>query len=235
MELLIERGNIVHCDTDAIVLPANSMLKEGSGASHAIFSAAGKKDLTKACEGIKVPVEVGMAVPTGGYKLNADFIIHAVVPKWIDGEHNEYELLSSAYRSSLEVSDRMKCSSIAFPLLAAGNNGFDKELALKIAVESIKAFKPKNLKIVKLIVYDVETAVFVKSLGYDVNDRFTPTGKDIVAGEAKNIAKDFIYDAIQMGKDFINDEDNRKMIINAGIAIVVGIVKDQIKERTKQK
>ncbi len=74
MELLIERGNIVHCDTDAIVLPANSMLKEGSGASHAIFSAAGKKDLTKACEGIKVPVEVGMAVPTGGYKLDADLL-----------------------------------------------------------------------------------------------------------------------------------------------------------------
>ncbi len=101
MDFCIERGNIVHCDTDAIVLPANTMLKEGSGTSHAIFSAAGRSKLTKACKGIKVPLEVGMAVPTSGYNLKASFIIHAVVPKWIDDSHNEYELLSTAYRSSL--------------------------------------------------------------------------------------------------------------------------------------
>ncbi len=72
-----------------------------------------------------------MAVPTAGYNLRADFIIHAVVTKWVDGNQNEYELLGSAYRSSLEIADKMKCRSIAFPLLAAGNNGFDKELAFK--------------------------------------------------------------------------------------------------------
>lgn len=69
---------------------------------------------------------VGMAVQTSGYDLKTEFIIHAVVPSWIDGEHNEYELLSADYRSSLEIADRMKCQSIAFPLLASGNNGFDR-------------------------------------------------------------------------------------------------------------
>ena len=34
----------------------------------------------------------------------------------------------------------MKCNSIAFPMLAAGNNGFDRELAFKIAKESIESF-----------------------------------------------------------------------------------------------
>ena len=131
MDFQIERGNIAHCDTEAIVLPANGMLREGSGASHAIFDAAGRTDLRKACAGIKTPVGVGMAVPTAGYNLRADFIIHAVVTKWVDGNQNEYELLGSAYRSSLEIADKMKCRSIAFPLLAAGNNGFDKELAFK--------------------------------------------------------------------------------------------------------
>lgn len=224
MDFLVERGNIVYCDTDAIVLPANSMLREGSGASRAIFTAAGKAELKKACAGVKTPVEVGMAVPTAGYNLEASFIIHAVVPKWVDGKHDEYELLSSAYRSSLEVSDRMKCKSIAFPLLASGNNGFDRELAFRIAAESIKAFEPSYLETVKLIVFDAEMAVFVQSLGYDVINRFTPSAKEKAAKAAKGIAKDFVKDAIKMGMDFINDEDNRKMIINAGVSIVCAII-----------
>ena len=224
MKFCIERGNIVHCDTDAIVLPANEMLREGSGASTAIFQAAGRNELKKACKGMKLPLEVGMAVPTSGYNLKAAFIIHAVVPRWIDGEHNEYELLSSAYRSSLEVADRMKCQSVAFPLLASGNNGFDRELAFRIATESIKAFEASSLTVVKLIVFDEEMAVYVRAQGYDVDNRFTATGMKKAGIVAKGVAKDFLNDALQMGLDFINDEDNRKKIIKAGVEIAVLVI-----------
>ena len=37
MKLTIVKGNIVHIHADAIVLPANPSLKEGAGASKAIF------------------------------------------------------------------------------------------------------------------------------------------------------------------------------------------------------
>lgn len=177
MDFCVERGNIVHCDTDAIVLPANKMLREGPGASRAIFTAAGRNELKKACSQMKLPLETGMAVPTSGYKLKASYIIHAVVPKWIDGNHQEYEMLCSAYRASLEVSDRMRCSSIAFPLLAAGNNGFDRELAFRIAAETIRSFEASNLEQAKLIVFDEETAVFVRAQGYEVVNRFTLSEK----------------------------------------------------------
>ena len=145
MDFVVERGNIIYCDTDAVVLPANKHLKEGAGTSHAIFSAAGRKELTKACSDIGFS-EIGTAVPTSVYKLKADYIVHAVVPKWIDGEHNEYELLSSAYISALGVADAMKCESIAFPMLASGNNGFDRALAFQIARESIGRFEGENSK-----------------------------------------------------------------------------------------
>ena len=50
MKLTIVKGNIVHIHADAIVLPANPSLKEGPGASKAIFEAAGRKKLKAACE-----------------------------------------------------------------------------------------------------------------------------------------------------------------------------------------
>ena len=81
MEFVVERGNIIYCDTDAVVLSANKYLKEGTGTSHAIFSAAGRQKLTGTCSKIGV-CEVETAAPTDGYKLKADYIIHAVVPRW---------------------------------------------------------------------------------------------------------------------------------------------------------
>lgn len=46
MELKFLKGDIVDAKVDAIVLPANTKLKEGSGASTAIFKAAGRKELS---------------------------------------------------------------------------------------------------------------------------------------------------------------------------------------------
>ena len=88
MKFDLVKTNIVNVSADAIVLPANEKLKEGSGTSTAIFEAAGRKQLTQACKKIG-SCEVGSAVPTLAYNLNAKYIIHAVVPKWIDGNHDE--------------------------------------------------------------------------------------------------------------------------------------------------
>lgn len=80
MNFEILKTNIVCVTADAIVLPANTALKEGSGVSTAIFQAAGRRQLTKACEKIG-SCEVGSAVPTLAYELDAKYIIHAVVPR----------------------------------------------------------------------------------------------------------------------------------------------------------
>lgn len=102
-------------------------------------------------------------MPTLGYNLSSKYIIHAVVPKWIDGEHNEYDLLSSAYLAALNIAEVMRCESIAFPLLASGNNGFDKELAVRIAEESIESFQGVNLKKVFLVIYGDNMENYIKA------------------------------------------------------------------------
>lgn len=168
MELQVVKGDITSMKVDAVVLPANTALKEGSGASQAIFEKAGRKELTAACKQL-APVEVGSAIATPAYNLSAQYILHAVVPKWQGGGKNEYALLSSAYLSCLSVADAMGCESIAFPLLAAGNNGFNMKLAAKIAQESILNYTAGNtLKTVFLVVYNEAAKVIMVGMGIPV-------------------------------------------------------------------
>lgn len=229
MKFKIIKANIVDVASDAIVLPANEALKEGSGTSKAIFTAAGRKELTKACKELG-HCSTGSAIPTLAYNLSSKSIIHAVVPKWIDGEHSEYDLLSSAYLASLNIAEVMGCESVAFPLLASGNNGFDKQLAVRIAEESIKSFEGVNLKKVFLVVYGDTMETYMKSLGYNVlvipahvkmNDKkihHQDKQKKLIA-DGKDVAQDILEAQLEKAIEWIKKSENQKILFEAGIAV----------------
>ena len=229
MKFKIIKANIVDVASDAIVLPANEALKEGSGTSKAIFTAAGRKELTKACKELG-HCSTGSAIPTLAYNLSSKYIIHAVVPKWIDGEHSEYDLLSSAYLSSLNIAEVMGCESVAFPLLASGNNGFDKQLAVRIAEESIKSFEGVNLKKVFLVVYGDTMETYMKSLGYNVlvipahvkmNDKkihHQDKQKKLIA-DGKDVVQDILEAQLEKAIEWIKKPENQKILFEAGIAV----------------
>lgn len=193
MKYKVVKANIINIAADAVVLPANESLIEGSRftsgeifasaafappsnesftkeseVSTAIFSAAGRTELTNACKNIG-HCNTGSAVSTPAFNLNAKCIIHAVVPKWIDGEHNEINLLRSAYLSSLNIAEEKRCESIAFPLLGSGYCGFDKQLSGRIAKESIAFFEGNYLKEVILVVYDDSTETIMNELGHEAS------------------------------------------------------------------
>lgn len=229
MKFKIIKANIVDVASDAIVLPANEALKEGSGTSKAIFTAAGRKELTKACKELG-HCSTGSAIPTLAYNLSSKSIIHAVVPKWIDGEHSEYDLLSSAYLASLNIAEVMGCESVAFPLLASGNNGFDKQLAVRIAEESIKSFEGVNLNKVFLVVYGDTMGTYMKSLGYNVlvipahvkmNDKkihHQDKQKKLIA-DGKDVAQDILEAQLEKAIEWIKKPENQKILFEAGIAV----------------
>ena len=88
----IVKSDITKLDTDAVVNAANSGLQAGGGVCGAIFKAAGYHRLQDACNKIG-HCDVGSAVITPGFDLKAKYIIHAVGPRWVDGEHGEYKQL----------------------------------------------------------------------------------------------------------------------------------------------
>lgn len=231
------RTNIANITADAIVLPANTGLKEGPGASAAIFEAAGRKQLTQACKKLG-SCEIGNAVPTLAFNLNAKYIIHAVVPKWVDGEHGEYDLLSSAYLAAMNVADVMGCQSIALPLLASGNNGFDLELAFEIAEKSIELFESISLKKVILVVYTDNVEAMLKKKGYTILDipndmrklelkaAHKAKAKELVE-EGKEIAHKFLEEQITKALDYLKDEKNREKVIKFGVEVAKIVFKSK--------
>lgn len=141
MPLRFIRHDITKMNTDAIVLPANPLLEQGSGTSKAIFEAAGETQLSGELH-LNYPdgCEIGKAAITRGYNLLAQWIIHAVCPQWLGGDQGEREYLYSAYMESMKLAEENKCKSIAFPLLSTGSYEFPRVEAIRIAVDAILDF-----------------------------------------------------------------------------------------------
>lgn len=145
--------DITEMDVEAIVNAANNDLLPGGGVCGAIFSSAGYDKLSKACEKIG-HVDTGKAVITPGFNLKAKYIIHTAGPIYIDGKHNEKELLESCYKEALKFAVENKITSLAFPLISAGIYGYPKEEAYDIAVQTIKNFLDENEMEVYLTLLD---------------------------------------------------------------------------------
>ncbi len=139
----IFQGDITTLDVDAIVNAANNSLQGGGGVDGAIHKAAGQQ-LLEECGNLN-GCDTGDAKITMGYDLKAKYVIHAVGPVWYGGHRNEFELLSLAYRRSLEVARANKINSLAFPAISTGVYRFPKETAARIALNETLRFLKRNI------------------------------------------------------------------------------------------
>ncbi|MGH9312819.1 MAG: O-acetyl-ADP-ribose deacetylase [Vicinamibacterales bacterium] len=122
---------------DAIVNAANTELAPGGGVCGAIHRTAGP-ELAAACARLR-PCPTGQARITPGFRLPARFVIHAVGPVWHGGRNHESALLASAYRASLEIAERERLSTIAFPAISTGIYGYPLGAATSVAVTTVRA------------------------------------------------------------------------------------------------
>jgi O-acetyl-ADP-ribose deacetylase (regulator of RNase III) len=140
----IVRADITTLAVDAIVNAANERMLGGGGVDGAIHRAAGR-ELLEACRAIP-EVRPGVRCPTGearitpGFRLPAQFVIHAVGPIWRGGRRNEPELLARCYRNSLALASEHGLRSIAFPAISCGAYGYPIADAARTAVREVRQF-----------------------------------------------------------------------------------------------
>lgn len=132
------RADITTVAADAIVNAANQHLAGGGGVDGAIHRAAGAALMAELRERYQ-RCPTGGAVITGAGRLPARHVIHAVGPRWRDGEHGEPEQLRSAYRRAFELAAEHSCATVASPSISTGIYGFPIEAAAPIAVEEALA------------------------------------------------------------------------------------------------
>lgn len=137
-QLEIRVADITTLHVDAIVNAANDYLQPGSGVCGAIHQAAGP-ELAQTCASIG-RCEVGEAKITPGYDLPSKFVIHAVGPRYLDGQQGEPEQLVSCYQRSLELAGKNGIRSIAFPSISTGVFGYPLQEAAEIALNTIGAW-----------------------------------------------------------------------------------------------
>ncbi len=138
MKITAKITDITKCKVEAIVNAANEQLAPGGGVCGAIHRGAGP-GLAAACKRI-APCPTGEARITPGFELEALFVIHAVGPVWRGGQMGEADKLASAYRSALELAEKNRVKSIAFPAISTGIYGFPLAAATSIAVRTVQEF-----------------------------------------------------------------------------------------------
>ncbi len=137
-EIEVVKGDITLLDVEAIVNPANSSLIHAGGLAAAIVKRGGQIIQQESKKIGHVPT--GQAVFTQGGSLKAEFVIHAVGPKYKDGKSGESEKLAEAVKASLLIAEGKKLKSIAIPAISSGIYGYPIEESSKIIVDTVINF-----------------------------------------------------------------------------------------------
>lgn len=161
VNLSLIHGDLTLETVDAIVNAANAHLAHGGGVAAAIVRRGGAEIQDESRDWVAEHGTASHDRPalTGGGDLAASHVIHAVGPRW--GEGQEKHKLRSAVTSSLHLADEMGLGSIALPAISTGIFGFPKQLGARVILDAIADYltghPDSGIKDVRVVLIDQES------------------------------------------------------------------------------
>lgn len=152
------QGDLTEEQVDAVVNAANTHLAHGGGLAGAIVGRGGA--IIQQESNQLAPVAVGRAAVTSAGAMPSRWVIHAVGPRWGEGE--EESKLRSAVRSSLDQAQRLGAGSLSLPAISTGIFGYPKEAGTRTIVDEVCTWLDANpdsaLVMIRLTAFDSTTA-----------------------------------------------------------------------------
>lgn len=150
--LKVDIGDLTMLETEAIVHYAQPDLKLGAGFGNAI-AVRGGMTIQEELSTLD-PISVGEAVITGAGDLKADYIIHAVGPRF--QEPNTEDKLYKTMLHVLHLAEEKDIKRIAFPPMGTGFYGISLDVSSKIMLSAIRSHlsEKSNLREVMICVMD---------------------------------------------------------------------------------
>lgn len=150
----IKQGDIASQSSDAIINSAGTTLRMGTGVAGALRDAGGDK-LNEAAI-LEGPVDIGNAVCTPAFDLDANYVIHAAsMPHYNDGNSTPDSIRDSV-NNALQIAEQRECQSIVIPLVGCGLGGVPVATGARVIRDVIDSFVFESLNDVTVVAYTDE-------------------------------------------------------------------------------
>ncbi len=154
IEIEIWRGEIAELEVDAIVVPANESLFMTTPVAAAVKRLAGEEVERAAVS--QGPIPAGGAVVTGGGRLAAPYIIHAVAVG--HDLRAETDRLRRSVRASLEAAEHLSLRRIAMAALGTERGVFPASDSAAILLDEIVRYADRGTGFPESVVIAVTRA-----------------------------------------------------------------------------
>jgi O-acetyl-ADP-ribose deacetylase (regulator of RNase III) len=147
------KGDITDLEVDAFVFYAQPNLALGSGFGTAI-SVRGGPSIQSELQGLG-PLATGKAVVTAAGKLKAQYVIHAVGPRF--QEEDTERKLRKTVLAALELANEKGVARLAVPAMGAGYYGIPANLCARVMLEALQAYLRNPTGIEEIVICVLDT------------------------------------------------------------------------------
>jgi O-acetyl-ADP-ribose deacetylase (regulator of RNase III) len=159
--LRLIHGDLTEESVDAIVNAANAHLLHAGGLAAAIVRRGGKciQDESNTWVREHGPISHARPALTGAGLLPCRYVIHAVGPRW--GEGDEDTKLRTTVTAALSLADQRGFKNVALPAISTGIFGFPKERGAEVILDAVadfcRAHPESSLQDIRITLIDAPT------------------------------------------------------------------------------